>query len=509
MAGDLRPSLPDAATDLNASQRHVPFFPRPGTDLIATIRLASIGAFMLIGVLAAVAARIASAVRDRHVADSGFHDRAITFHALVMMFLVVAPGIPFALGPLPCPSPSNGVHRTTRYSDWTSLGFYWSGAVVLIVSALAGRFEHGLLYVLSYRTGHSAAVIGLAVGIFMVGLACAIHGFRTWAAARDIRARIVTQCDISTLAVTLFLSSLLQAAVLPVQGWTVTLMLVDRFKLSRASALGELVSTNLLLKLFWFYAQPAFLASLVAVVGSITYLIQRVGIPSMHRSHLVERSVLAFSIISLSTWGIHLVGVGQSPLMSTLFSAFNIALVVPLSIPFACWLSALRHASRRNDAEIAVALNTMLLLAIGVLSILPIANLATSPSLRAVYFGQGLVHFAGGAVCVIVVFLRTSRVDSSLIVRIYRGKWPRAAVVLVSAGLWSMLAITSIQRTGSVFLVDERPTSVSIGLNRPRNMATLVASLGFILQVGNAVFKPRKATEHSDIRKTKPMLEDT
>lgn len=370
---------------------------------IALLRLLSVGGALLTGVLFAGVARIALTLSSRGHVAIGLYNRAMTLHAIVMVYLVLIPGIPFALGPWLHRASMNTEKRTRNRVGWASLCAYWCGAIVIVTSTLQGRFETGLCYMTAFHGSQKAAAIWLTLGVLAIAVASALNAYGFADIPWRRRAGDYPANGRSTLSTLITMSAVAQTLLLLVQVCTVMLMLAERFGAARIDTAASAEPT-LFLHLFWFYAQPALLTSVLPVMGIIAHVFEPpLGQPACRNGWIVHAG-LVFSILAFSSWGIHLVGAGQSPLMCMLFSATSLLLLVPLSAAFSVWLGQLRR-SPLAGAPLMLAVGAMITLLLGVLSGLPVAVLSTSSILGRTFFELGQLHFIGSAVVLAALLL--------------------------------------------------------------------------------------------------------
>ena len=368
---------------------------------VALLQFISVATALILGMLIAVVARAAVAMGGAGIVESGLYSRAMTLHAIIMVYLGLIPGIPFALGRLLAPALLDGELHGARRTGWTSLGLYWAGAILVVASAVAGRLDCGLSYFIRCDSGHSRSMAGLTVGVLFVGLAVATNGYAFVAASRRFHTRRHDKKNLSTFAILICISVIVQSLVLPVQACTLVLMLVNR--LGSALNVGRGGDPLWLRQLVWFYLQPAMLASILPVVGIISHFIERHTLQVARHNTWIVRSALVFSILGFTTWGVNLVSAGQSPLASVIFSATSLLLLVPLSVPFPIWIAQLRQVSPQHRSQLSYAVGAIVLLALGLLSMLPAAMLSVNSVLHGTQFEVGQLHFIGMAVGAMVL----------------------------------------------------------------------------------------------------------
>ncbi len=414
---------------------------------VAVLQLISVTCALVLGLVIALAGLALPIIRGPGTVAAIFHARATTLHGIVMVFLVLVPGIPFALGRFYAKGQLGIEGRRT--SGYIGLYLYWVGGAAMLVSAIVGRFDRGLCFFEGYDAHTSGAVIWLTSGALLVGLAGTSNGFSLLRSAQGLTTSRNEAPGPNVFVTLMCVSSLMQTVALPALASAVALLLVERagaFAVFDASRGGD---PMFLRQLFWFYVQPAILASIVAAVGAITHCLERLGASLDRERGWIVGSGLAFSMIGLTTWGIHLVGLGQSPLLSTLFSATNLLLLVPLAVPFSVWIAAMRQlAAKRRSALTGVA-GVTVLLAIGLLLGLPASVLGPSQVFGRTYFDLGQLHFSGAALCATILLLTADVAWSSASSAHAPGRL-RPLELLIGTALLAALTLSLYLQTRSI-----------------------------------------------------------
>jgi cytochrome c oxidase subunit 1 len=471
------------------------------------LHLLSVGAVLFLGTLVAVAARMGVIAGKRGLIESGLYDRAMTLHAIVMVFLGLIPGIPFALGRLLSPVLLSREFCIARSWIWTSLCSYWAGAVLIVASVTMGRLDTGLCYVVAYSSGHSKAVIGVTCGVFLVGLACAIHGFGFVAAAQRFYSRHRDN-GLSALAILVCMSVIAQVLVLPIQGCTLALMLAERFGTAKVFDVSRGGDPLLLRHLFWFYVQPAVMASILPAIGVVSHILDRHAVQGRRHDPPIIHSALVLTILGFTTWGIHLIGTGQSPLMSALFSAVSLVLLVPMSVPFPIWFAHLRRGFPEDRAALIFALGTMILLAFGAFAGLAMSMLGVNAVLSGTYFEVGHLHFIGGAVGTMALLGGMHCAGSTLAPGRPQTWRTVAAALLFLSGLLTTFVMQLIMGSQSPLPIHYGNSQRFRGLIRLSDSGVAAAMLGLVLVMLDWAYTNRKRQSIPGIRTTNPIVGD-
>ena len=373
------------------------------TTRFAYAHLCAFALLLLLGTVAAfVALFIASAPKHHPLTD----DLGVRFrhlHAAVMTYLCLIPGVPVALSGLLLPKVVGYEHFQSIRLARASLIAYSLAAVTIIISVLSGGIDSGISYFAAYsRSGHFAA-IGVAIGVLLVGIACAFNGLQAITVVRSLLSDRSRSRKVPFLASMFCLNGTVHIFLLPVQCLTITLMLVERF--GRHSFFDPSRGGNaiLLRQISWFYLHPVMLVSILPAVGLIGYVIDQVSTKEGAAHSMLVRSGLAVSILGLFTWGVHLLQAGVSPLLSTLSSALNLLLMVPVSLLIADCLAAMGTIKNEDRFSAVFAMSALLMLSLGLLAGVAPSLLGVNSSLHGTDFIVGHVHLVGSATCILSV----------------------------------------------------------------------------------------------------------
>ena len=96
---------------------------------------------------------------------------------------------------------------------------------------------------------------------------------------------------------------------------------------------------------FWFVTTPAAFFALLPAAGVITEVIAGISRKAVAGYRMVVGSLIALLALSFVTWGVHLIGSGQSQSTSFVFAFLSLLAVVPVALISYSWLSTLFRGS--------------------------------------------------------------------------------------------------------------------------------------------------------------------
>jgi heme/copper-type cytochrome/quinol oxidase subunit 1 len=378
-------------------------FERAQRHRVVQLQLASVAMALLVGASLPLVARIASAMHGNRLIESGLQRHLMGLHATIMIHLVLVPGMLLAVSHLSIPDLITGSKSRVLRLEWTILALYWLGATFLVGSVLLGNFGPGSIFSISYNPQNARALAGLSVGVFLVGLACAARGYRILTALRS-RSVLGLYSGTATAVGTLYcIAGVVHAVALPIQGCTIVLILLERLGVTRVidPALGG--NPVILRHLFWYYLQPTLLSSVLPAAAVISQVVYGKSRSNQTAISAIVYPALAFSITGFLTWGGHLGNGFESPLLFVMFSGANLLSLVAAGLAFPIWLMGLRRLEPQQGIPLWFAIGAIALLALWVLTGLPLGMVGVNGYLQGTYFEVGHLHFLGFAVCCMAI----------------------------------------------------------------------------------------------------------
>ncbi|MFO0828058.1 MAG: cytochrome c oxidase subunit I [Phycisphaerales bacterium] len=322
------------------------------------------------------------------------YNQFFTLHGAVMVFLVIIPSVPAALGnfvlPIMLGAKDVAFPRLNLFSFWLWLG----GAIFVVMSLLAGSFDTGWTFYTPYSTRTDAGgVVWVIIGVFILGFSSIFTGMNFIVTIHKLRPPGMTWFRMPLFLWALYSTALIQVLATPVLAITLSLLAVERMfhvGIFDPAMGGDPV---LFQHFFWFYSHPAVYIMIVPGMGIISEII------SVHsRRHIFGYRFIAFSsvaiaIFSFLVWGHHMFVSGQSALMNTIFSAITFSVAIPSAIKVFNWLATLYKGAIALTTPMLYALAFLFLFTIGGLTGLHLGTLSTDIHLHDTYFVVAHFHY--------------------------------------------------------------------------------------------------------------------
>ncbi len=327
-------------------------------------------------------------------ANADTYNQWFTLHGAIMVFLVIIPSIPAALGnfilPVMLGAKDVAFPRLNLFSFWLWIG----GAIMAVVSLLMGGFDTGWTFYTPYSTTTSTGgVIPVLAGVFILGFSSIFTGLNFVVTVHKLRPPGMTWFRMPLFLWALYATALIQVLATPVLGITLLLLIVERavnIGIFDPSMGGDPV---LYQHFFWFYSHPAVYIMILPGMGIISEIFAVHAHRHIFGYRFIAFSSVAIAIFSFLVWGHHMFASGQSPLLNTLFSAISFSVAIPSAVKVFNWLATLYKGNISLTTPMFYGLAFMILFTIGGLTGLHLATLNTDIHLHDTYFVVAHFHY--------------------------------------------------------------------------------------------------------------------
>lgn len=331
-----------------------------------------------------------------HAANVGslrLYNEMFTLHGAVMIFLVLIPGVPGALGNFVLPIMLGA--KDVAFPKLNLWGYYLYviGAAFAIAAIFCGSVDTGWTFYTPYSTETSGAVILLVFGAFVLGFSSIFTGINFIVTIHKLRPTGMTWFRIPLFLWGLYATAIIQIIATPVLGITLLLLILERlFHLGIFNSYygGDPI---LFQHFFWFYSHPAVYIMILPAMGIMSEVIATFCRREIFGFKFVAMSSVAIAVIGFLIWGHHMFPNGQSALVGTIFSALTFLVALPSAIKVWNWLATMYKGSITLKTPMCYALVFFFLFAIGGLTGLYLANLAVNFDVHDTYFVVAHFHY--------------------------------------------------------------------------------------------------------------------
>jgi cytochrome c oxidase subunit 1 len=334
------------------------------------------------------------------------YNKFFTLHGAVMVFLVIIPGIPAALGNIIMPIQLGAPDVAFPRLNLMSFYLWLAGALLLIGAVPFGGLDTGWTLYTPYSLTSTTPVLVAVIGVFLLGFSSIFTGLNFLVTIHKFRPQGMTWFQMPLNIWAIYATAIMQVLATPVLGITVLLLAVERFAhigIFDPTLGGDPV---LFQHFFWFYSHPAVYIMIIPAMGVISELLSTYSRKMIFGYRFIAYSSVSLALLSFLVWGHHMFVSGQSRLANMVFSALTFTVGIPAAIKVFNWVSTLYKGDIRLKAPMLYALSFLLLFTIGGLTGLFLGVLSIDVHLHDTYFvvahfhyvmmGSTLVAFLGG-----------------------------------------------------------------------------------------------------------------
>ena len=350
-------------------------------------------AAMILGGTFALLLRFELFAPGQNLVSKDIYNHLFTLHGAVMIFLVIIPSIPAALGNFVLPIMLGVKDVAFPKINRLSYHLYLIGALFLVAAILTGGLDTGWTFYTPYSTSTDTSVVIAVFGAFILGFSSIFTGLNFIATIYKMRPVGMTWFKMPLLLWALYATSVIQILATPVLGIALLLIAVERLMgvgIFDPALGGDPV---LFQHLFWFYSHPAVYVMILPAMGVLSEVFSVHSRKHIYGYSFIAYSSIAIAIVSFIVWGHHLYVSGQSALVSIIFSALTYTVAIPSAIKVFNWIGTMYKGSISFTTAMISALAVIWLFGIGGLTGLWMANLSTDIHLHDTYFGVSHFHF--------------------------------------------------------------------------------------------------------------------
>ncbi|MBX3130879.1 MAG: cytochrome c oxidase subunit I [Polyangiaceae bacterium] len=328
------------------------------------------------------------------------YNQFFTLHGAVMVFLVIIPGIPAALGNFALPIQLGAKDVAFPRLNLFSFHLWVLGALFLVLSMAISAADTGWTFYTPYSTTTNTAVIPATFGAFILGFSSIFTGLNFIVTIHKLRPPGMTFFRMPLFLWAIYSTAVIQVLATPVLGITLLMLIVERaFGIGIFDpALGG--DPVLFQHFFWFYSHPAVYIMIVPAFGVISEIIPVFSRKRIFGYSFIALSSVAIAILGFLVWGHHMFTSGQSTLAGTIFSAITFLIAIPTAIKTFNWLGTMYGGRIHLDTPMLYALAFLWVFTIGGVTGIFLAVMSVDVHLHDTYFVVAHFHYVmmGGAI---------------------------------------------------------------------------------------------------------------
>jgi len=402
---------------------------------IGVMYLASVLTAFALGGTFALILRTELLTPGKTIIEHDTYNQMFTMHGAIMVFLVIIPGIPAALGNIALPLQLGAKDVAFPKLNLASYYLWVIGAICMLTSLVTSAADTGWTFYAPYSTTTQTNVIPAAMGAFILGFSSIFTGLNFIVTIHKLRPPGMGWFRMPLFTWALYSTALIQVLATPVIGITLLMMMVERtlhIGIFDPTLGGDPV---LFQHFFWFYSHPAVYIMVVPGFGVIGDIIPVFSRKRIFGYKFIAVSSLAIAFLGFLVWGHHMFVAGQSLLAGSIFSAITFLIAIPTAIKVFNWITTMYKGRIHLDTPMLYALAFLWVFTIGGLTGVFLAVMSVDVHLHDTYFVVAHFHYVmmGGAITALLGGIHYWWPKA--FGRMYNEKAGRVGAVLVFVGL--------------------------------------------------------------------------
>ncbi len=367
---------------------------------IGLMYLFSVLTFFLIGGIFALLIRLELFTPGQTIMDPNTYNKMFTYHGAIMVFLVIIPSIPAALGNFVLPMMLGAKDVAFPRLNLASFWIYVAGAIFATSALFLRGADTGWTFYTPYSIRTNTTVILVLTGAFIAGFSSILTGLNFIVTMHKLRAPGLSWSRLPLFCWALYATSIIQVLATPVLAITLLLLMMERI-LGIGIFDPKLGGDPVLFQhFFWFYSHPAVYIMALPGFGVISECIPVFSRKPIFGYKAIAYSSFGIALISFIVWGHHMFVSGQSELANFVFSLLTMGVAIPTGIKVFSWVATMYKGQIRFNAPMLYALGFLEMFTIGGLTGVFLGTLAIDVHLTDTYFVIAHFHYVmvGGTI---------------------------------------------------------------------------------------------------------------
>lgn len=360
---------------------------------IGIMYLVAVAIFFAVGGALALILRTELLTPAKTFIEADAYNQLFTLHGAIMVFFVLVPSIPAALGNFIMPMQLGAKDVAFPKLNLASFYIYVIGAIFTFIALALNGLDTGWTFYTPYSTQSSSSVIWVTMGVFILGFSSILTGTNFITTIHKMRAPGITWGKLPLNVWALYATSIIQVLATPVLAITVLLLTMERwlgFGIFDPALGGDPV---LFQHFFWFYSHPAVYIMIVPGFGIISEVISTFSKKTVFGYWAIALSSLAIAFIGFLVWGHHMFTSGQSAVATTVFSFLTFLVGIPTGIKIFNWIATLYKGSIQMKTPMIYVFIFLFLFSIGGFTGIMLGALSVDIHLHDTYYVVAHFHY--------------------------------------------------------------------------------------------------------------------
>ncbi len=361
---------------------------------IGLMYLVSVGFFFALAGFLAVALRTELWEPATNFISADQYNQLFTLHGAMMVFFVLVPSIPAALGNFILPMQLGAKDVAFPRLNLASFYIYVAGAIFTFAALAVGGFDTGWTFYTPYSSdSNSAGVIWVTLGVFILGFSSILTGTNFITTIHKLRAPGITWDKLPLNIWALYATSIIQVLATPVLAITILLLAFENIMDIGIFDPAKGGDPVLFQHFFWFYSHPAVYIMIVPGFGIISEVITTFSKKTIFGYWAIALSSLAIAFIGFLVWGHHMFTSGQSAVATTVFSFLTFLVGIPTGIKILNWIATLYKGSIQMKTPMFYVFIFLFLFSIGGFTGITLGALSVDIHLHDTYYVVAHFHY--------------------------------------------------------------------------------------------------------------------
>jgi cytochrome c oxidase subunit 1 len=360
---------------------------------IGIMYLCAVTFFFFVGGILAILLRTELLTPAKTFIEADTYNQFFTLHGAIMVFFVLVPSIPAALGNFILPMQLGAKDVAFPRLNLASFYIYVIGAIFTFFAIANNGLDTGWTFYTPYSTQSATSVIWVTMGMFILGFSSILTGTNFISTIHKMRAPGMTWGKLPLNIWALYATSIMQVLATPVLAITLLLLTMERvlgIGIFDPSMGGDPV---LFQHFFWFYSHPAVYIMIVPGFGIISEVITTFSKKHIFGYWAIALSSLAIAFIGFLVWGHHMFVSGQSPIATSVFSFLTFMVGIPTGIKILNWVATLYKGSIEMKTPMVYVFIFLFLFSIGGFTGIMLGSLAADVHLHDTYYIVAHFHY--------------------------------------------------------------------------------------------------------------------